>query len=920
MSITVNGIEAEDAPRPGQCLRTFLRQIGWFGVKKGCDAGDCGACTVWVDGEPVHSCITPAFRARGRAVTTIEGLAGATGLHPMQRAFLDAQGFQCGFCTAGMIMTAASLNQAQRRDLPAALKGNLCRCTGYRSVADAIDGKVAVDGSRNLGAPGGPGVVTGGIRYTADVAPEGLLHIKLLRSPHAHARVARIDTSAARTVPGVVAVLTHEDAPTVLFSTGRHELDGDDPFDTRVLDDIMRFRGQRVAAVVAETEGAAEEGCRRLAVTYEVLPAVFDPEAAMAPGAPLLHAEKHAAGIQHPDRNVVAEFHSEIGDTAQGFAEAAAIHEATYRAQRVQHAHLETHVALAWLDADGRLTVRTSTQVPFLTRRALSRVLDLPLNRVRVYCDRVGGGFGGKQEMLVEDIAALAALRTGRPVKLEFTREEQFTAATTRHPIEVAVKIGARQDGRLSAIAIRAVSNTGAYGNHAGGVLHHGCGESIAVYNCPNKKVDGFAVYTNTVPAGAFRGYGLSQLVFAVESAVDELARKLGIDPFEMRRRNIIHPGDLMIGTSTDQGDVQYGSYGLDQALRLVEVALDRGPADPAPDGVSPDSAWSDHEWALGRGMALAMIHTVPPRGHFADARMGLDRDGRFTLAVGTAEFGNGSTTTHVQIAAEILSTTPDRVTVRQSDTDAVPHDTGAYGSTGLVVAGTAVLRAAGALRDRLVTAAAECSGSQGAWTLAAGELRNGTTRLSLADLAAWADQAGVLLEGAGAFDGTPRSIAFNVHGFRVAVHRVTGVTRILQSVQAADAGYVVNPLQCRGQVEGGVAQAIGATLYEDLDIDNEGRVTTPVFRSYHIPAFADVPRTEVLFTDTHDRLGPLGAKSMSESPFNPVAPALANAVRDATGVRFTALPLAADRIFDRLSDASAVDRRSASGTGPAIP
>ena len=905
MSFTINGTAAKAAPRAGQCLRTFLRELGWFGVKKGCDAGDCGACTVWIDGEPVHSCITPAFRARGRTVTTIEGLASPTDLHPMQRAFLDAQGFQCGFCTAGMIMTAASLNQAQRRDLPAALKGNLCRCTGYRSVADAIDGEVAADGSRHLGAPGGPGVVTGCVRYTADAAPEGLLHIKLLRSPHAHARVVAIDTSAARALPGVVAVLTHEDAPAVLFSTGRHELDGDDPFDTRLLDDVMRFHGQRVAAVVAETEAAAEEGCRRLDVTYDILPAVFDPEAAMAPGAPLLHPEKHSAGIQHPDRNVVAEFHAEMGDAAQGFADAAAVHEATYRAQRIQHAHLETHVAIAWLDGDGRLTVRTSTQVPFLTRRALSRVLGLPFDRIRVFCDRVGGGFGGKQEMLVEDVAALAALRTGRPVKLEFTREEQFTSATTRHPMEIAVKIGARHDGRLTAIAIRAVSNTGAYGNHAGGVLHHGCGESIAVYNCPNKKVDGFAVYTNSVPAGAFRGYGLSQLVFAVESAVDELARKLGIDPFEMRRRNIIHPGDLMLGTSTDHGDVQYGSYGLDQALTLVETALDRGPAHPPPDATAPATAFSDGDWALGRGMALSMIHTIPPRGHFADARIALDRDGRFTLAVGTAEFGNGSTTTHVQIAAEILSTTPDRISVRQSDTDAVAHDTGAYGSTGLVVAGTAVLRAAEALRDRLLTAAVERSGGGGAWTLAAGELRNGATRLGLADLAAWADEAGMSLEGAGAFDGTPRSIAFNVQGFRVAVHRVTGVTRILQSVQAADAGYVVNPLQCRGQVEGGVAQAIGAALYEHLDIDGEGRVTTPVFRSYHIPAFADVPRTEVLFTDTHDRLGPLGAKSMSESPFNPVAPALANAVRDATGVRFTSLPLAADRIFDRFNETS---------------
>ena len=905
MSFTVNGIATADAPRAGQCLRTFLRGLGWFGVKKGCDAGDCGACTVWLDGEPVHSCITPAFRARGRAVTTIEGLAQNGTLHPVQRAFLDAQGFQCGFCTAGMIMTAAALDQGQKRDLPAALKGNLCRCTGYRAVEDAIAGVAHVDGAHNLGAPAGPAVVTGAAGFTADVAAEGdlagLLHAKLLRSPHAHARIVGIDRAAALAIPGVVAVLTHEDAPAALFSTGRHELDTDDPFDTRVFDPVLRFRGQRVAVVVASDEGAAEAGCRALVVDYEILPTVFDPEVAMAPGAPLLHPEKReGAGIHDALRNVVAEFHSEIGDTAAGFAEADAVHEATYRSQRVQHAHLETHCAIAWTDPDGRLTVRTSTQVPFLTRRALAQVFDLAPDRVRVLCGRVGGGFGGKQEMLVEDVVALATLRTGRPVKLELTRDEQFTATTTRHPIAVAVKLGARRDGTLTAIALRAVSNTGAYGNHAGGVLHHGCGESIAVYNIPAKRVDGYAVYTNTVPAGAFRGYGLSQLIFAVESAIDELARRLGIDPLAMRRRNMIRPGDLMVGTSTDQGDVVYGSYGLDQCLSLVEAALDRGPALPPLPG----------DWATGRGVALAMIHTIPPRGHFADARIALRPDGAFALTVGTAEFGNGSTTTHVQIAAGALAASPSAIAVHQSDTDGGGHDTGAYGSTGLVVAGRAVLRAAEALRARLEALATTVYGpAADGWRLADGAVEAGAgslvRRVPLADLAARATAEGLGLEAVGSFDGTPRSLAFNVHGFHVAVHRVTGAIRILQSVQAADAGTVINPLQCRGQVEGGVAQAIGAALYENLDIDTEGRVTTPVFRSYHIPAFADVPRTEVFFADTHDSAGPLGAKSMSESPFNPVAPALANAVRDATGVRFTALPLAADRIHAAVSEAS---------------
>src|SRR5271170_5519007 len=279
----INGNAFSQSPRAGQCLRTFLRQLGHFGVKKGCDAGDCGACTVLLDGEPVHSCLIPAFRADGRAVTTIEGLAADGGMHPMQQAFLDAQGFQCGFCTAGMVMTAASLDQAQRRDLPRALKGNLCRCTGYRAIFDALAGVRHVEEAapgeafgRNLAAPAGPAIVTGRARYTMDVAIDGLLHMKILRSPHASARIASIDASAALAAPGVIAVLTHHDAPSRHFSTARHELYTDDPDDTLVLDPVIRCIGQRVAAVVAISEAAAEAACGLIRVTYEILPAVFD--------------------------------------------------------------------------------------------------------------------------------------------------------------------------------------------------------------------------------------------------------------------------------------------------------------------------------------------------------------------------------------------------------------------------------------------------------------------------------------------------------------------------------------------------------------------------------------------------------------------------------------------------------------------
>jgi len=573
MSFLINGKAFSERPAAGQCLRTFLRQLGWFGVKKGCDAGDCGACTVLIDGEPVHSCLFPAFRAEGREVTTIEGLGTPNELHPVQRAFLDAQAFQCGFCTAGMIVTAAALNQAQRQDLGWALKGNLCRCTGYRAIDDALAGTRHVEVTRegeacghNVPAPAGPDVVTGNARFTLDFAIDGLLHMKLVRSPHAHARVRAINKEAALAVPGVRAVLTHEDAPPVAFSTARHEDRLIDPDDTVVLDRVVRFIGQRVAAVVAESEAAAEEGCRRVTVEYEELPAVFDPQRAMHPGAPVIHPKGPASRICDPERNIAAEVHGDIGNVEAGFAEADVVHEGTYVTPRVQHAHLETHAAIAWLDSDRRLNVRSSTQVPFLTRKELARVFGLDPARVRVFCERVGGGFGAKQEMLVEDIVALAALRTEQPVKLEFTREEQFTAATTRHPMRVHVKLGAKRDGTLTAMQLRVIANTGAYGNHAAAVLEHACGESISVYRCANKKIDAYAVYTNTVPAGAFRGYGLPQTAFAIESAIDELARTIGVDPFDMRRRNIVRPGDPMISTGPPQADVIYGSYGLDHA------------------------------------------------------------------------------------------------------------------------------------------------------------------------------------------------------------------------------------------------------------------------------------------------------------------------------------------------------------------
>ncbi|MFB8405352.1 molybdopterin-dependent oxidoreductase [Streptomyces sp. NPDC055912] len=922
--IQVNGRPFDAEPRSGQCLRTYLRERGWFGVKKGCDAGDCGACTVHVDEAPVHSCIYPAVRAEGRAVTTVEGLASRDGeLHPVQQKFLDAQGYQCGFCTAGFLMTTAALEAEQGAahddgkldDLPRAFKGNICRCTGYRAIEDAVRGVKHTERpcagqavGRNVAAPAGPQVVTGTARYTFDVEVPGLLHMKLLRSPHPHARILAIDTSAALRVPGVHAVLTHEDAPATLYSSARHEHPTEDPDDTRVLDDVVRYVGQRVAAVVADSEQAAEEGCRRIEVTYEELPYVTDPEEAMRPGAPVLHAGKGPeVRIARVENNVAGEVHGEIGSVEQGFAEADVVYEETFRTQRVQHASLETHGCVAYfeLKEDGtgeRLTVRSSTQTPFLTRRALCALYGLPEDEVRVVAGRVGGGFGGKQEMLTEDIVTLAALKLRRPVKLEYTRAEQFYGATTRHPFTIGIKVGARADGTLTAVQMRVVSNTGAYGNHGPAVMFHSVGESFAVYRAPHKKVDAFSVYTNAVPAGAFRGYGLGQVTFAVESVMDELARRLDMDPLVLREKNIIGPGEGMHSPIGEEEDLYIASYGLDQCLSVVRKALaeDRS-AEEAPEG-----------WLVGQGSAMAMIATGPPGGHYADARVSLLEDGTYDIAVGTAEFGNGTTTVHKQITAGALHTTEDRLTVRQSDTDVVRHDTGAFGSAGTVVAGKAVLLAATSLAERLRTLAARHTGTaRHLCVLGAESVDCAGRTVTLKELyeAGHALGAAEELAADGHWGGSPRSVAFNAQWFRVAVDPGSGEIRILRSVHAADAGKVMNPMQCRGQVEGGVAQALGATLFETVRLDERGEVTTAAFRRYRLPQYADVPRTEVHFTETSDAIGPLGAKSMSESPFNPVGPAFANALRDATGIRFTELPVTRDRVW------LALDRQARSGT-----
>jgi len=675
------------------------------------------------------------------------------------------------------------------------------------------------------------------------------------------------------------------------FTTAIHTDHLVDPDDTYILDNVMRFVGQRVVAVVADSVGAAEEGCRQVKVEYEVLPAVFDPEEAMLDGAPQLHSDDDPFA-HDKDRNILLELHGEIGDVAAGFAESDVIHEATYFSPRVQHAHLETHGSIAWME-DGRLHVRTSSQSPSICKLKLSHLFSLRPDQLRVFCTRVGGGFGGKQEMISEDLPALATMDIGRPVCWEYTREEEFTTASPRHPMKVTVKLGAKADGTLTAFHFRNVSNTGAYGNHGGETLFAG-GAALMQYRCPNKKFDAYSVYTNTVPSGALRGYGMTQPTFAVESAITELALALDIDPMELRRRNVIRPGDALLAMGEHPEDVTFTEDGLTACIDMVDGALQR----------STNGHALGADLLIGVGTASSIHETAPPTDHVSDAWATLREDGTYEIAVGTVEFGEGTSTAHVQIAATVLGTTPSRVHLVQSDTDRTGFDTGAFASAGLFVSGNAVQRAATALRDSILRFTAGHTGVDVAsCSMDDDGVDCGDVRVTLAEVITAAKARGIRFSVSRKAYGSPRSVTSNAHGFRIAVHRVTGEIRILYSVHATDAGVVINPAQVRGQIEGGVAQAIGFALTENFHVDGTGAMVNPNLRNYRIPTFADIPRTEVLVVETGDSVGPMGSKGIAESNVNPVAPALANALQDATGVRYRELPLTPERIYRKLVD-----------------
>jgi putative selenate reductase molybdopterin-binding subunit len=925
IQVRVNGEKRAWTIAPGDLLLDVLRREGYVGVKRGCETGECGCCTVLLDEKPVNSCTLFAAQTQGCDITTVEGVAHGDTLDPVQQAFLDHGAAQCGFCTPGMILNTKALLKehphATEEQVREMLSGNFCRCTGFKKPVEAVLA-VSQSGPRHceetpaagrhlvvghsLQKTDGVKLVTGRPCFTDDVHLPGMLIGKILPSPHAHARIKKIDVSKARALPGVHAVLTYKDVPRVPHTTAGQSWPEPSPYDTYLLDSKMRFVGDRVAAVAAETREIAEEALRLIKVDYEVLPAILDMEQASKPGAPVIHDEPDSTGIHDVKHNVAAYIKKELGNVDEAFRGADVVIEREFRTHRQHHAMMEPHVSIAWLDEDGRLTIRTSTQVPFHTRRQVAMILQLPVQKVRIIKPRIGGGFGGKQEMLLEDITGALALAARRPVKIEYTREEEFYMARSRHPQILKVKIGAKRDGTIVANQMSVLATTGAYGSHSSTVQGNTGSKVLPLYRAPNMKFDCTVVYTNCPVAGAFRGYGCPQGFFAQETVIDEIAHELGMDPIELRRKNMIRAGDID-ALSAELGE---GRKGLPRHIRSCGMpgCLEQGAS--AIDWQTKRRLQPDRTSHLRRGVGMACtIQGSAIAGvDWGAALLKMNEDGSFNLQVGAADLGTGADTVIAQIAAETLGVTLDKMIVYSGDTDFTPFDVGAYASSTTIISGGAAKKAAEKVRAQVIDVAARMLevtpdkvnlGSNEAYTLC--ECRKSVSMADVARHAMYKDKVQIMDNASHWITDSPPP--FCATFAEVEVDTETGKVRVVELVTAVDCGVAINPMAAEGQVEGAVTQGMGYALTEEMLLDDMGRMINPNFLDYKVFSAKDMPKLKTILVETEEPLGPYGAKSISEVPINGPTPAIANAIYHAIGIRFRQLPIRPEMVLKALHE-----------------
>ncbi len=922
ITLTVNGRTYQLEIAPDETLAEVLRErLHLTGTKIGCEEAECGACTVEVDDEPVLSCIYPAVRASGKQILTIEGLAQQKEpqkfvLHPLQEAFVTHGAVQCGFCTPGQIMTAHALLERNptpsREDIRHALKDNLCRCGAYPAIEDAV---LAAAHALQTGEPvpqpslpesshagdvvGRPHIrpdavdkVTGRAIYTDDLDFDNMLFARVRRAGVPHGILRRLDVSKARALPGVRAVLTAEDLP----GAKRHGILIDDWPILVGIGERVRYVGDALAIVAADTEAIAEQAAALIEAEIEPLPVLSDPVQALQPDAPQLH----------PGGNLLKHIKVRKGDLEQGFAEADVILEHTFYTPHYDHAFLEPESSVAVPTEDGRMAVYVGSQIPYDDRRQVAAALGWPEERVHIVGQTMGGGFGGKEDIAGQIHAALLAQATGRPVKLTFDRHESLVVHPKRHATQIRVRVGARRDGRLTAIQTELYGDTGAYASLGEKVMTRATTHSVGPYEIPHVKSDCYAVYTNNPPAGAFRGFGVTQSAFAIESMMDMLAEHLGMDPVALRRKNA-----LRVGSVTSTGQVLRESVGLLECIDKVEAEVRRlsGEEDPfAPHPV----AGAPHK-VRAWGFAVAFKNTGLGGGapDESTAEVELLPEGQFEVRTSAAELGQGLVSVLQIVAAEELGVPLERVRVLVMDTDRTPDGGPTTASRQTFVTGNAARLAARVLANALRSALAErydCSPEQIRATAEGLELcgRVLTWPQVAAEMHALgreprirytyhAPETRPLGEGGDMHF----AYAFAAQAAEVEVDTRTGEVQVLRVVTATDVGTMINPLSLKGQVEGGVVMGLGTALTEHFIVE-EGQIVTDRLARYRIPSMGQLPEIIPIIVEHPVEAGPFGAKGVGEIVSVPTAPAVTNAIYRATGVRIDRLPVDQEAVAQR--------------------
>lgn len=730
-------------------------------------------------------------------------------------------------------------------------------------------------------------IVTGNVLYGVDASLPGMLHARVIRSSIASGRITRLDVSKAKSLPGVKAVITAEDVPAVRFGYGIKD-------ETIFASNTIRYAGEAVAAVAAVDEDAAEEATRLVDVEYEETPGVFDVLEAIKDAAPLVHPEMGSyepnstitrGWKPRPGTNILHEVESGRGNVEAGFAEADHVFEDSFRTRRVQHCYLEPHGCLAKVEGD-TVTVWTSTQKAFIVRSALAGIFSIPESSIRVICTKVGGGFGGKNGIRLEHYAVALAMKTGRPVKIVMRRTEEFTCSAGSVPATIIMKTGVKRDGTITARQTRFLWDCGAYseGLPASNRAVH---DAAGPYRIAHLKVTSTLVYTNTMRGCPFRGLGCPESIWAGESQIDMIAQRLNLDPIELRMKNLVEDGDR---AATPDGEILEGVMAKESLTRVVEE-MRHG---------------NGHASGRTRGIGISMVYKSPTSGGGAvsSATVSLNRDGSIHVHIGSSDVGGGLETILAQMVAEVFGLEISDVHVVSGDTALVPFDHGTYSSRVTVSSGLAVLRASEEIKHQLLETAGEVLDEDPARLMVRGKkvLRiTGASEVPIEEIlkSPRSPQKSLTATGFATEDGK-KGWRFGAQGVELEIDSETGMIEVLRVVSAHDVGKAVNPPLVEGQLEGGVAMGLGYALHEELFLD-EGKTINATFADYRVPFAQQIPPIQLILLESPLPEGPFGAKGVGELGLFAIAPAIANAVKQAVGVRITELPMTPERVLAAL-------------------